>query len=138
MSQIAHRLIKGSLLNIVSLFLGIVISFFMMPYMVTRLGDRMYGVWTIVGEFLWYYGLMDFGLSSAIGRFVSRAIGRNDKDEVRSITSTAFFLTLGMGLLALALTVIGAGLAPYLVKDQADLRLFRILIIILRLNFSVE
>lgn len=134
----ARRLIEGSLLNTLTLVIGVLISFFLMPYMVTSLGDRMYGVWTIVAEFLWYYGLLDFGLSSAIGRFLSRAIGGNDKQETRVVTATAFYLTLGLGILAMCATFIFTLGAGWFVKDPADLQVFRILLFIVGINFAFE
>ncbi|MCG3204773.1 MAG: hypothetical protein KCHDKBKB_01490 [Elusimicrobia bacterium] len=138
MSLVARRLIEGSLLNSLTLLLGIVISFFMMPYMVTHLGDHMYGIWTIVAEFLWYYGLLDFGLSSAIGRFLSRAIGRKDAKEIQSVTATAFYLTVGLGFVAMMVTFLFTLKAGWIVKDANDLSIFRILLFIVGINFACE
>lgn len=136
--RVAHRLIGGSLLNIVGLVLSVIISFFMMPFMISSLGDRWYGVWTLVAEFLWYYGLLDFGLSSAVGRFLSQSVGRNDEEEIRHITSTAFYLTLILALIAVVATIIMILVAPVVVESKESLRVFRLLLIIMGINFAIE
>ena len=138
MSRAGTRVIKGSFLNTLSLVLGVAVSFFLMPFMVSSLGDRMYGVWALVAEFLWFYGLMDFGLSSAVGRYLSRAVGSGEKDEVRRITATAFYLTCGLGLLAATATFGLAAAAGWFVEDFSDLRVFRVLLILVGMNFAVE
>ena len=70
------KLIRGSAVKITNFVLSIAISFYLMPFLIRSLGDSTYGIWTLVGEFLGYYGLMDIGLSSAVSRFISRAVGR--------------------------------------------------------------
>ena len=138
MIKAGTRLIRGSVLNTLSLVLGVAISFFLMPFMVGELGDRMYGVWALVAEFLWFYGLLDFGLSSAIGRYLSRAVGAGDKDEIRRITATAFYLTCALGFLAMTVTFALAYAAGWFVSSPSDLRIFRVLLVLLGVNFAVE
>ncbi len=132
------KLLRGSFAKVANLFLGIMISFYMMPYLIKHLGDRMYGLWTLVGSILGYYGLMDIGLSSAVVRFISRAVGRRDEAEIRKIVSTSFYLFLGMGLAsALATLCITAGMG-FLVKDPADVSLFRLLLLLTGFSFACD
>src|SRR5262245_7293697 len=105
------QLVRGSLVKVGNLFLGIAISFFMMPFLIGHLGERMYGLWTLVGSILGYYGVMDLGLSSAVSRFISRAIGRRDPEDIKRTICTGFYLFLGLGLLCVLATLVAAFLA---------------------------
>jgi O-antigen/teichoic acid export membrane protein len=68
--------------------MALAISFFMMPFLVRNLGDRMYGIWTLVGSVLGYYGLIDIGLSSAVVRFISRAVRKTRSARCSARPST--------------------------------------------------
>ena len=134
----ARLLVQGSAVRIVNLFLGIAVSFFMMPYLVRHLGERMYGVWVLIGSLLGYYGLLDVGLSSAVARFISRAIGRNDREDVRCITSTSFYIFAGMGVAGILLTVAVAAGMGGIFHDPSDRRFFRIIVLLLGLNYAFD
>jgi O-antigen/teichoic acid export membrane protein len=136
--QISARIVRNSTLRIAQFVLGLGISFFLMPFLVRHLGDRMYGLWTLVGSVLGYYGLIDFGLSSAVTRFISRAVGRDDKSEIRAVFCTSFYLFLALGLITACLTWALSAVLGFIVEDPADLHLFRMLLVVLGLNFSFD
>lgn len=132
------KLIKSSLLGTSSWILNIVISFFMMPFLIHSLGDKHYGLWILVSTFMGYYGLLDLGLSSAVSRFISRAIGRNDKDERKVIVCTSFYTFLILGLIVLIATLVFTYFADVIVSAEDDLYLFRILLLIMGLSLAVK
>ena len=131
-------LVRGSFARVSNLLLGIAIAFFMMPYLVGNLGERMYGLWALLGSFLAYYGLLDLGFSAAVGRFIARAVGRNDGEEVKTLTSTAFYLYLALGVLALAFTAVLAWNVDRFVSNPDDARIVRFLMILIGINASVD
>ena len=134
----ARLLVQGSAVRIANQFLGVAISFFMMPYLVRHLGERMYGVWVLIGSLLGYYGLLDVGLSAAVARFISRAVGRNDRDDIRRVTSTSFYIFTGMGLVGILLTIgVAAGVGQF-VHDPSDRRIFRVIVLLLGLNYACD
>lgn len=132
------KLLHGSAAKAVNFVIMIGTSFFMMPFLVRHLGEDRYGLWTLVGSFLGYYGLMDIGLSSAVVRFISRAVGRKDDEEVRTVISTSFYMFLFLGLLSAAVTVIAVFLIGYFVHSSIDVRMMRLLLLLLGLNFAVD
>jgi len=131
------KLIKSSLFGIVDLILQIGISFFMMPFLIYSLGDKQYGLWILVSTFMGYYGLLDLGLSSAVGRFISRAIGQNDKNERKVIICTSFYMFLFLGLTALIATLLFVLFAHVIVSSKNDLYTFRILLIIMGISMCL-
>ena len=132
------KLLHGSAAKALNFVIMIATSFFMMPFLVRSLGEERYGLWTLVGSFLGYYGLMDIGLSSAVVRFISRAVGRKDDEEVRTVIATSFYMFLILGLLSAAVTVIAVFLIGFFVSSSVDLRMMRILLLLLGLNFAVD
>ena len=137
MSVIAQKLAKGSILRIIEFFATAIIGLIMMPFVVHSLGDKMYGLWIFIGSFLGYYGLMDFGLNSAIQRFVSKAIGTSDNYDISKTVSTALVIFSAVGLLALIITGGIAFLLPICIKNIIEVALFRKVLFILGLNFAL-
>jgi len=99
MGRLASQLIKSSFFRTASLFLNVAVSFFLMPFVIRVLGDRWYGLWVLVGTFVGYYGFFDFGLSTAVQRFVSQAWGKENQEEIDRIFNTSLVLFTGAGAL---------------------------------------
>jgi O-antigen/teichoic acid export membrane protein len=106
----ARTLLRGSFVRNADLLIGLGVAFCITPMIVRSLGDRMYGVWTLLGTFVGYYGVLDLGLSSAASRYISRSLGQGDLENLDSVASTAFFLFCVLGAVAL-LATLAAGLA---------------------------
>jgi O-antigen/teichoic acid export membrane protein len=132
-----HKLVSGSFLRIIEFSANALIGILLMPFIIHSLGDEMYGLWIFIGSFLGYYGLMDFGLTSAVQRYVSQAIGQNDQKEESTIASTAFAIFAIIGIVVLLLSVLIALTAPLIIKNITEIQTFRMLLIILGLNMSL-
>ena len=132
------KLLRGSAAKALNFFVMIATSFFMMPFLVRSLGDDKYGLWTLVGSFLGYFGLMDIGLSSAVVRFISRAVGRKDDDDVRKTIATSFYLFLGLGLITALVTVGAVFFLGFFFKTKHDVHIMQVLLLLLGLNFAVD
>ena len=61
-----RKLIHGSGLRVIGLAANTIIGFLLMPFLVHHLGDRNYGFWSLAGAVLGYYGILDFGIVSAV------------------------------------------------------------------------
>lgn len=137
MSSKARTLVKSSILRIFEFFANAIVGIIMMPFIIHSLGDKMYGLWIFVGSFLGYYGLMDFGLNSAVQRFISRAIGISDHKEINKVINTSLFIFIIIGLVALIISFGVAFIVPLLIKNITESELFRKVILILGLNFAI-
>jgi O-antigen/teichoic acid export membrane protein len=138
MSSVPRILASGSGLRMLNFSLQLVVSFFLTPFVVHSLGDRMYGFWTLVGTFIGYYGLLDLGLGSAVSRHVAGAIGAGEKDECNRIFSTTLVLYTGLGIVALILTFVLAGLGQMICKSPEDAALFWKVVLILGFNVAMS
>ncbi len=82
-----------------------IISFFLMPYILAKVGQAALGVWILVGSFSGYLGLFDFGIGFAVVRFVARYQQTGEPERRNEIVATAFYLASLMSLLVLAATI---------------------------------
>src|ERR1051326_7753383 len=96
--------------NIWSSWMGyavtMVVGFLLAPFVVHRLGNTGYGIWTLILSLTGYTGLLDLGIRSSVGRFVARYIALNDARNVNRTINTAMAMLGGGGTLALIATII--------------------------------
>jgi O-antigen/teichoic acid export membrane protein len=133
-----HRiLLLGSALGIASVVAATGVGFFLMPFLVHALGDRMYGYWALVGTLLGYYGILDLGITPAVQFQVAKAIGQGDGESPNRTLSTAVVVCAGLGLIALAITIVVAVCCPLFIANAGDVRLFRTVVIIVGVGFAL-
>ena len=132
-----RRLLSGSLLRLCNLVVAAISSFFLMPFIVHHLGDRMYGFWTLATAFIGYYGLLDFGLSTAVSQYMSIAIGKKDHNECRVVFNTALRIQSFIGCLAIVATLLIIGVTPWFTKTHEDAVLFRKVIAVLGTSIAL-
>ncbi|MEW5894161.1 MAG: polysaccharide biosynthesis C-terminal domain-containing protein [Candidatus Omnitrophota bacterium] len=132
----SKRLVTGSMLGALSFLTNALIALFMTPFLIGRLGDRMYGLWMVLASFTGFYGLLDLGLGQAVQRFLARALGLNDKDEARYVINSSLVVFSIIGGIAFIISVILALTGGLFVKDPVDLVLFRKLVIMVGFGLS--
>jgi O-antigen/teichoic acid export membrane protein len=87
--------------NVAGLSVEIVAAFLVMPFLIARLGQATYGVWIVLGALTSYFGLLDLGIRSSIGRHVALHHASGDRAAVnRTVTGGLVFLAL-VGLIAM-------------------------------------
>ncbi len=132
------KLFRGSILITISVVLQIIIGFFMLPFLIHNLGDKTYGLWILVMTFLDYYVLLRMGFSTAVVRYLARAIGEKNEEGMSKITSTSFFIYLGVSVAMLFLTVGLIFGAKIIVKNPLSLKQFQTIILILGINTAIS
>lgn len=137
-STAARTLARGSLLRFLNLVATALVSVLIMPFVVRVLGDRLYGLWTVVAALIGFYGVLDLGLSRATTRYLAGALGSGDEDECNRVFNTGLRLYLMLGALVLVAAILGAWLAHLLASNQQDSALFSKLIFILGLNLALQ
>jgi O-antigen/teichoic acid export membrane protein len=134
----AKRLISGSALQAVNFGSQIVVAFFLTPFVIHSLGDRMYGFWTLVGAFIGYYGMLDLGLDAAVSRHLAGALGKGSTEECADLFSTALQLYTALGFVIVLVTVAMAFVSPFFVHNPQDAALFAKVILILGFSLGLS
>jgi O-antigen/teichoic acid export membrane protein len=101
-----------------------------MPFIVHRLGDRLYGYWSLVGAVLGYYGLLDLGIVSAVQFQVAKAVGEGNPESANRSISTSVYAFSVAGILVFLATVIIAFISRRLVGPSPDLPAFRTVLLL--------
>src|SRR5579864_2748899 len=114
----------------------VVVGFLLMPFLVHHLGDRTYGYWALVGAILGYYGVLDFGIVTAVEWHVAKAIGEKDPTTANRAISTAFYTFAALGAVILLITIILAGMAHIFVAAPSDAALFQKVVLITGIGFA--
>jgi O-antigen/teichoic acid export membrane protein len=132
-----NRLISGGLLRAISLALSIVVALLMMPFVINHLGERWYGLWVIVGSLIGYYGVLDFGLSSACQRFIAKGIHNDEDGTINIVVSSSFLLFSILSLFSVLITFLVLWLSPLFFQQSEELHTFQTVIIILGIKTAI-
>lgn len=132
----AKILVNSSALRIGIFFANALVAIVMMPFVIHSLGDRMYGLWILIGTFMGYYGLFDFGLGSVVQRFISSALAKKDHHEANVCANTMLVIYGAIGAILIIISIMAVFFAPALFKNVSDIGLFRKIVFILGLSLA--
>ncbi len=98
------RVLKNSISNYLQSLLSVVIFFFYTPYMVRQLGEREFGIWTLVMSVVGIFGLADLGFATSVVKYVAQCKGSGDVEKRNKMLSTFAAVYIWISTVA---TVIG-------------------------------
>ena len=130
-------LVRGSALNVVTLIASVAVGFFLMPFLIHALGDRWYGMWALIGSITSYYALLDLGMTSAVNRFLTQAIAREEETDANAVIVTALAIFGGIGSTVLAVSVAVAISVGWFMDDPTETAVFRQVVMILGVDVAL-
>lgn len=92
--------------NAISQAFAFVITLVLFPFIVDHVGNEVYGAYLLVMTFTGYLGVLDFGVTSAVIKYVAEFIGRGDRDGAKKIISASFSFYLIIGVIAAVILLI--------------------------------
>ena len=115
--QFAKNLTSNWMVYIVSALISLALT----PFIIDKLGLPAYGVWILVGSFSGYLGLFDFGIGTAVVRYVARFQQTGDSVRRNEIIATSFYTAALLAIGVLAATAFLVVKAPALFAIPADI-----------------
>jgi O-antigen/teichoic acid export membrane protein len=113
-------------------------AFFVSPVLVHALGDRRYGVWSLIESVLAYLMLLDLGVAASVVRYVARFDATGDREALNRLFSTTLCIFAAAGAAIFALTLLAAFPAFALLPVPTDLAAEgRWMLVLLGLNLAV-
>jgi len=109
-------MLKNVASNLGNYLYSVLSSLLLAPFILRQLGEARYGVWALVGEVLTYYGLLDFGIRTALNYFVGRALARRETEALKGYTSSAFFALAGVAVVCFLVS----SAALFLLRDTIN------------------
>jgi O-antigen/teichoic acid export membrane protein len=135
MSQ-KRKVLQGSASNILRLVLSMLVSLVLPPFMVHRLSPAEYSAWVLILQLSNYVYLVDFGLQTAIGKFVAEYDTAGDHEASHHLVSTSFSILTGAAILALAGVLVLSMKVPALFHQMPPALLPDVRLGVIALGFS--
>lgn len=116
--------VKNATANLVRLAGAGIVALLLPPFLVRELPKSTYAAWAVLLQLTLYVGYFDFGIQTAVARFVAHAHELNDAHQRDGVLSTALVMLSGSAILGLALVVVLAWRLPAMFQ-QMPVDLFR-------------
>ena len=98
------QLKKGAILSYITIFLTNIIGLVLTPFIIKSLGDAEYGLYTLIGAFVGYISVLDFGLNNTIVRSVAKYRAEKDKRGEENFLAVTMSI---YGLISLIIVIAG-------------------------------
>jgi len=100
-NSLSYKTLKNVSYTIVSYGWGMIFAIFVTPVVVFKLGIDYYGVFIFVNTIAGLLGLIDFGVSTAVAKYIAEYYGSADRDRLKQLLYSANSLFLLIGLFGL-------------------------------------
>jgi O-antigen/teichoic acid export membrane protein len=117
--------------------LAALIGFFMMPFLISNLGDHDYGIWLVATSLVGTYYLLDFGLAATVMRYAALSVGSGDVQHLSRVVTTALAIYALLATAVLLVTLVLGYLAPQWNVAANDASDFRHVILITGLSMAL-
>jgi O-antigen/teichoic acid export membrane protein len=131
----------GVILSYVIIVLSNLLGLLLTPYMLRSLGKSEYGLYALIGAFVGYLSVLDFGLGNTIVRYVAKYRAEGDKKGEENFLATCMLVYVVIAVIVLC---VGSVLWFYLDKvfqnslTPAELDRGKIMFAILVVNLAVS
>ena len=82
-------LVKNIFSNWASMFVSILIAFFMSPFLVHNLGKAEYGIWALVLSIVAYSHFLDAGMRQSLARYIPKYYATRDYQKLNEVLSSS-------------------------------------------------
>jgi O-antigen/teichoic acid export membrane protein len=110
----AARFIRNVLWSWGGVAVTIAASLFISPFIIRRIGDANYGIWTLVLSLVEYYWLIDLGFRSATIKFSAEFKTKEDHQQLSELLSTGLVYS---SLAALGIAIASILFAPFVASQ---------------------
>jgi O-antigen/teichoic acid export membrane protein len=107
-----RRFAINVLSNIIMLGLNMVVGIWLTPYLIGHLGVASYGLVPLANSVTSYMSVLNAALNSAVGRFLTIDLRRSERGTAIRTFNTAFWGSIGLGIILLPLVVGISAAAP--------------------------
>lgn len=87
------------------LLLNTVINLAYVPILIHYIGIDQFGLYKLLGSFIAYFGVLDFGLSATIVRFLVKYKVNGEVENINKLLSVAGLLYTGIGVIITSIGV---------------------------------
>ncbi|UOB17081.1 lipopolysaccharide biosynthesis protein [Abyssalbus ytuae] len=100
------QLEKGAILNYLNIFLTNIIGLLLTPFIIKKLGDAEFGLYSLIGAFVGYMSVLDLGINNTIIRFVAKYRAEKNRIGEENFLATTMIIYFFISLLIIAIGTI--------------------------------
>lgn len=96
----------GALISYFAIAFNMIAGLIYTPWMITRIGQSNYGLYTLAHSLITIF-VMDFGMSAAVSRFVSKYRAENNQEAINNFLGMAYKIYIALdGIILAALLIV--------------------------------
>ncbi|MCF7982766.1 MAG: flippase [Thiohalocapsa sp.] len=93
------------IVNIATSYLSFVVSivavFFLTPFIVSKIGMDLFGLWSLIFAIVAMFGMLDLGFATAAVKYMGEFAGSDDRKGRNEVLATLFVVYTGLGLVCI-------------------------------------
>lgn len=117
-SQNNKRIAKNTLLLYIRMLLTMVVSLYTSRVILKTLGVEDYGIYNVVGGVVAMFNILSGSLSSAISRFITFELGKNDFEKLKRVFSSSVTIQI---ILAIAVAIIAEIAGIWFINEKMNI-----------------
>ena len=132
MSISSNKQIKlGAVLSYAAIALNILAGLLYTPWMVQQIGQSQYGLYTLANSLIALF-MVDFGLSSAVSRYLSKYRAENNEDKIQSFLGAVYklYLVIDVAIFAILIVVFFCIDSIYVKLSPTEIEQFKVVYVI--------
>jgi O-antigen/teichoic acid export membrane protein len=133
-----RTLLRNAVSNAGGLVITSLIAALMPPFLVHRMTPAVYGAWVLILNLGAFVGYLDFGVQTAVSKFIAEYDARGDREGCGRCVSTGLVMMAAAALLGAALTVGLAWSVPELFRNMPPNLYHDVRVSILCVGFSLS
>src|SRR5699024_9988365 len=134
-----NELKSGVYLSYISLFVTNISNLILTPFIIKNLGNSEYGLYMLIGAFVGYIAVLDFGLGNTVVRFVAKYRAENDKKNEENFLFSTFLIYIIISIIILIIgTIIYFNLTVIFGQSLSseEISIAKLMFIILLINLA--
>lgn len=131
----------GAALSYLSIILNTIIGLCFTPFMLLRMGQSEYGLYSLAASIVGYLTILDFGFGNAIIRYTAKYRALNQKDKEYNLNGMFLIIFIGIGVITSLIGLIlymNVGSIFSVNMTSHEINKARILILLLIFNLAVS
>lgn len=93
------RITKNTILLYLRMLILLGVSLYTSRVILATLGVEDYGLYNVVGGIVSMFSFVNMAMGNASSRFITYALGKGDKDELKTVFNTTVLVHLGIAIL---------------------------------------
>ncbi|MGA9362800.1 MAG: oligosaccharide flippase family protein [Bacteroidota bacterium] len=139
---IGKKIARNTLFSIIGFAWQGITLLFLVPYIISRVGNEQYGIWALLVAVVTYFSLVDVGGNATLTKYVAEYYSKRDTESLAKLVNNGalFYLGVAAVILLLGLALSGPILTlvniPLRLRDEAKVVFNFVLVIFSLTTFS--